>query len=318
MKPFFSKKFIFFLLFFTTFLTDESIGAKKDESNVHVIYVTTLPYKTTIPFFFETKENIDKISILYDSYHIGQVFLHNKIATVQLRFNSEGIKELHFRIYANNRFIYSFSGVINISKNQTTSSLVIPTSYNNIDSDSTSQYTDENDNSTYKNRKESFTTNNKFINEVVPIIESYCKQYSLPTSIIVAMAVLESGYGTSELAIRAHNYFGLKDWSANHHEAILYEKQEEGNWYKKFNSKEACIDFFIKEVLLHQTGKWKKNYTDVTNKYQADIANGVSKETANMEFIEQLITHGYSTLPIEEYSKRIIKIISLYQLSLLD
>lgn len=328
MKPLCIKKSIFLLLFFCILFKYQSSSAKKDESNVHVIYVTTLPYKTTIPFFFETKENIDKISILFDNYHIGQVFLHNKMATVQLRFNSEGMKEIHFRIYANNKFIYSFAGVINISKNQTTSSLIIPTPSNNnsLYSDSTdesvehyseSEY-DENESSLYKNKKESFTTNNKFINEVIPIITNYCQQYHLPTSVIVAMAVLESGYGTSELAIRANNYFGLKDWSVNHQEAILYEKQEEGNWYKKFNSKEECIGFFIKEVLLHQTGKWKKNYTAVTNKYQADIANGVSKESANMEFVEQLITHGYSTLPIEEYSKRIIKIISLYQLSLLD
>lgn len=316
MIPLYNTWLVPLLIFFC--LIGSHLYAKKDESSVHVIYVTILPNQTTIPFFFETKENIDKINILLNNYKIGQVVINNKMAAVQLRFNTEGTKTLQFMIYSTNRFIYSFSGTITISKKQTASSLLMyPPASGSREEETPSASKEEPDNPN-KNKKESLITNNSFVDDVIPIVASYSEQYKLPTSAIVAMAILESGYGTSELALKANNFFGLKDWCTNHSDSYLYDKQEEGNWYKKFSSKESCIEFFIKEVLLHQTGKWKKNYTSVIKTYQQDLDNDISKERAAIHFIEQLIENGYSTLSIEEYSRRILKIINQYNLYLLD
>lgn len=50
-----------------------------------------------------------------------------------------------------------------------------------------------------------------FIEQIVPIIRRYVKEYGFGVvSAITAQAVLESANGTSELAVNAHNYFGLK------------------------------------------------------------------------------------------------------------
>ena len=50
-----------------------------------------------------------------------------------------------------------------------------------------------------------------FIEQIVPIIRKYVKEYGFGVvSAITAQAVLESANGTSELAVNAHNYFGLK------------------------------------------------------------------------------------------------------------
>lgn len=51
----------------------------------------------------------------------------------------------------------------------------------------------------------------EFISTVAAYIKKYAPEYGIEVvSPIIAQAVLESGYGTSELAVNAHNYFGLK------------------------------------------------------------------------------------------------------------
>lgn len=50
-----------------------------------------------------------------------------------------------------------------------------------------------------------------FVKTVAAYIKKYAPTYGIEVvSPIIAQAVLESGYGTSELAVNAHNYFGLK------------------------------------------------------------------------------------------------------------
>ena len=51
----------------------------------------------------------------------------------------------------------------------------------------------------------------EFIKQVAIYVKKYAPRYNiLVYSPIIAQACLESGYGTSELATQAHNYFGLK------------------------------------------------------------------------------------------------------------
>ena len=50
-----------------------------------------------------------------------------------------------------------------------------------------------------------------FIREIAFYIKKYAPSYNIKVySPIIAQAILESAYGTSELAVNAHNYFGLK------------------------------------------------------------------------------------------------------------
>lgn len=50
-----------------------------------------------------------------------------------------------------------------------------------------------------------------FIEQIAPYIQKYAPKYNIKVcSPIIAQAVLESASGTSELAVNAHNYFGLK------------------------------------------------------------------------------------------------------------
>lgn len=50
-----------------------------------------------------------------------------------------------------------------------------------------------------------------FINRIVPLVQKYAPQYGIAVcSPIIAQAIIESGHGTSELAVNANNFFGLK------------------------------------------------------------------------------------------------------------
>lgn len=51
----------------------------------------------------------------------------------------------------------------------------------------------------------------EFIKKIAAYIKKYAPSYGIKVySPIIAQAILESAYGTSELAVNAHNYFGLK------------------------------------------------------------------------------------------------------------
>ena len=50
-----------------------------------------------------------------------------------------------------------------------------------------------------------------FIEDIAPLVQKYTKEYGIMcNSAIIGQAILESQKGCSELAIHAHNYFGLK------------------------------------------------------------------------------------------------------------
>ena len=54
-------------------------------------------------------------------------------------------------------------------------------------------------------------SNKSFINTIACYVQKYASDYNIAVcSPIIAQAILESASGTSELAVNAHNYFGLK------------------------------------------------------------------------------------------------------------
>jgi hypothetical protein len=53
-------------------------------------------------------------------------------------------------------------------------------------------------------------TGNAFIDSVAPGAVAARKQFGVPASVSIAQGILESGWGQSALATRAHNLFGMK------------------------------------------------------------------------------------------------------------
>ena len=54
-----------------------------------------------------------------------------------------------------------------------------------------------------------------FINKIsIPAMEAN-EKWGIPASAMIGMAILESGYGTTRIAIHANNFFGIKVWGYN-------------------------------------------------------------------------------------------------------
>lgn len=67
-----------------------------------------------------------------------------------------------------------------------------------------------------------------FIAQIGPIIQKYAALYGYRfPSAIIAQACIESGYGTSSLAYRWHNYFGIKWWRNCGRSAVNLSTKEE-------------------------------------------------------------------------------------------
>ncbi len=183
---------------------------------------------------------------------------------------------------------------------------------------------------------------NTFMKEIEPTVLKFARKYNLPASVIMAMAILESGYGYSRTAIFANNFFGIKQWKKGSDayqlkgqpnedkgylkitkktttgQFIYEENTRKDNWYKKFSSKDECIKFLVEEVFLHKTGQWKRDYSNVVRNYQRQIQSGVSKSNAAYDFAFMLGERGYNHLGGKYYATKTMKIIEKYNLLQLD
>lgn len=71
-------------------------------------------------------------------------------------------------------------------------------------------------------------TRQDFIDEIAPIIQRYAAAYGYRfPSAIIAQACVESGFGTSSLAWKYHNYFGIKWWRTSGRAAVNLKTNEE-------------------------------------------------------------------------------------------
>lgn len=67
-----------------------------------------------------------------------------------------------------------------------------------------------------------------FIAQIGPIVQKYAALYGYRfPSAIIAQACIESAYGTSSLAYRYHNYFGIKWWKNCGRSAVNLSTKEE-------------------------------------------------------------------------------------------
>lgn len=71
-----------------------------------------------------------------------------------------------------------------------------------------------------------------FLNQAVPMAQKAASQYGLYTSVMLAQAILESGWGTSTLATQGHNLFGIKgDYNGAYVTMPTSEWSSTQGWY---------------------------------------------------------------------------------------
>lgn len=143
----------------------------------------------------------------------------------------------------------------------------------------------------------------KFIAEIAPLIQKYAKAKGYHVaSAIIAQACLESAYGTSSLAAKYHNYFGLKcggSWKGKSVNMTTKEEYTVGNLttikdnFRVYNNMEEGV----------------KGYFDFIG--YSRYANLKSAKTAE-EYLTLIKQDGYATS--STYVKNNMNLVTKYNL----
>jgi N-acetylmuramoyl-L-alanine amidase len=125
--------------------------------------------------------------------------------------------------------------------------------------------------------------------------------YKILASITIAQAILESGWGTSELYLKANNCFGIK-WT----EGCGYDK------YLKI-TKEIVDDIEITvQAYFRKYNSLKDSILDHSLFLQKDRYKNILSDSDYASVANKLYADGYSTSP--EYSSKLIILIKQYNL----
>lgn len=157
----------------------------------------------------------------------------------------------------------------------------------------------------------------KFVQSVAGCLKG--KKLNILPSVTIAQAILESGWGRSELATHAHNLFGIKaskDWSGKTYSKKTKEQKPTGEIY------EIIADFraynsFVESIMDHDaffvSTEWRrKNYAPVLSaknyKDQAKALQACGYATA-LDYGKQLIGL-IERLGLQQYDKGVKKYVT--------
>lgn len=147
-----------------------------------------------------------------------------------------------------------------------------------------------------------------FIKQVAPEAQAMQNRYHVLSSITIAQAILESDWGSSQLASQYHNLFGIKGTGADSKE-LATKEYVNGKWivirgrFKVYDSWDASIKDHT-QLMLNGTDTNKQNYSQVTGAKDYQTAAHALQQA------------GYATDP--DYAKKLISVIETYHLDQYD
>jgi len=151
----------------------------------------------------------------------------------------------------------------------------------------------------------------EFIKGIYQQASNIYDKYGVLPSLTISQAILESGWGKSELSVKAHNLFGIKADTSWKGQKVKMNTSEYYNkkiidQFRVYNSNEESIMDY---------GEFLKN----NKRYQQ---SGVFKATQYLEQAKAIEKSGYSTVENDKgediYAKLLIEIIQEQNLQLLD
>lgn len=132
-------------------------------------------------------------------------------------------------------------------------------------------------------------TNNEFINKIAPMVQAENQKRGKPlfASVVIAQAILETGYGTSNLMMRANALFGLKAF--DDYKGKVYSARTR----EVYNNNSILIDakFRAYDTLEESIADYFKLIC-TSSRYR----NAICTETPE-ECIQAIIDGGYATDP---------------------
>ena len=145
-----------------------------------------------------------------------------------------------------------------------------------------------------------FNDANSFVNATYKCVEylnfTTDRASRVPTSIIIAMAGIESGWGTSRFAVDGNNLFGIRTWNLDepHLKPLGIEKPNFG--LKKYATKCDSVKDMIRNLNTHTA------YTDFRVERSTQLDSGSWDYDRLMPLL-----HAWSTNP--DYAKIILRTI---------
>ncbi|WJH39396.1 glucosaminidase domain-containing protein [Aliirhizobium terrae] len=138
-----------------------------------------------------------------------------------------------------------------------------------------------------------------FVEEVsAPAVDAE-RKWGVPAPILAAMAIVESGYGFTRIAIKSNNILAFK-WpgdtiAAGRKKFKLWCQplEDKGNIYPAFKTRAEAIDFVASRL------KFASHYKAATVTYGVDLKNGVDRKTAARKWL-RTIAPKYNWRP-EQY-----------------
>lgn len=140
----------------------------------------------------------------------------------------------------------------------------------------------------------------EYIQKYKPLAIEEMKTYKIPASIKLAQATLESADGTSTLAVKANNHFGIKchrEWDGP---TVYHDDDQKNECFRKYKSVEDS--YRDHSLFLSERQRYRKLFSLPIDDYKA-WAYGLKEA-------------GYATNP--RYPELLIKIIEDYQLYIID
>ena len=142
-----------------------------------------------------------------------------------------------------------------------------------------------------------------FINKLAPMAVADYKVSGVLPSLTIAQAILESGWGESELAVKANNLFGIKAdsrWTGKVYNTQTKEYYNNSNTPATINANFRSYD------------SWEGGVKDHSEFLQADRYNKVVGAKDYKVACEEVYKAGYATDP--NYTSKLIKLIEDYNL----
>jgi flagellum-specific peptidoglycan hydrolase FlgJ len=151
----------------------------------------------------------------------------------------------------------------------------------------------------------------QFIKDLYPEAVNIYDKYGVLPSVTISQAILESGWGKSELSIKANNFFGIKADSGWKGKKI---KMNTSEYYNK-----KIMDEFR---VYDNKGQSLKDYGEFLKNNKRYKENGVFQATQYIDQVNAIEKAGYSTVENNKgekiYSELVIDIIKEQNLQLLD
>lgn len=154
----------------------------------------------------------------------------------------------------------------------------------------------------------------EFIELVAEVaVKDWRKRRIMLPSVVIAQAILESGWGTKELAVSANALFGIKEngWTGKTYVKAASEQRADGTYYVVNDTEWRAYENWEESILDHNDYIATREISDGVLRYQAIIGNTDVKAVC-----ELLQSCGYATSLT--YPEKLLDLIHQYNLTQYD